>query len=230
MELDKFLNEYEFDWAAMPALNKEFSYTDLKGKTVAIISKKDCFLAKALLYSFLCVNDIKKAQLKVVWALLEENTENNLKELKKEREDFEIASFYKLQQAHICIYADVAGREEAVIDKQKEAFMAGFVQVCDRVAQIKPEQFLIGSDYRIYGKTVKGICLSEKELIESDCATAAFFRTLEEKGQKLLKKTETNITIFRTAQLYGPCGITWGRIYEMLLSLSFVAIQTRRLG
>lgn len=210
MDIKNLLNEYEYDWAAFAAVQEDFPYKQLKNKSIIIAGGRSN-LARAILYAMLAANDIKGAGISVS-LLADEDYIDNIPDGLIGRPDFR---YYvvgepaeKLPRADIVIYTGVCNK---AFSKGPEFFgdcISRSKYALEVAEKTGAEHFILLSDYRAYGKTERGVLMSEYEngtvsFSHSSGLTSMLPQSLEAQCAAYAKQKGFDFTILRTAIILG---------------------------
>lgn len=210
MEIKNLLNEFEYDWAAFSASLDSFPCKELKNKNILIVGGNNNF-ARAILYSVLVSNDIKNTNISVSFLGREDYIKNIPNEI-IHRRDFKYYTFgeapEKLPRADIVIATGVCNTAlvqtpEFFSDSVKDMEYA--LDVADKTGA---QHFILFSDYRVYGKTERGVVVSENEngsvnFSKSGNIFPVLVQTLEMLVVSYAKQREFDFTILRSAIMLG---------------------------
>lgn len=224
MEIKTLLNEFEYDWAAFSALQENFPEKELKNKNI-LIAGGHSNLARCILYALLVANDLKNTNISVS-LLADEEYIDNIPDGIIGRRDFRYYVFgkspEKLPKADIVICTGVCN----MALKQTPDFFNDNVQkmkyVLDVTDKIGAEHLVLFSDYRVYGKTERGVLVSEYEngqvsFSKSGSISSMLLQTLEAQCAAYAKQREFDFTILRSAIALGACaGLDDSIISDML--------------
>lgn len=212
MEVRTLLNEYEYDWAAFPAVQENFPYNQLKNKSIIIAGGRSN-LARALLYALLAANDLKGTGISVS-LLADEDYIDNIPDGLIGRPDFRYYVFgeqpEKLPRADIIISTGVCN---IAFSKSPEFFSdcIGRSKYTLEIAEkTGAEHFILLSDYRAYGKAERGVLMSEYEngivsFSHSSGLTSMLTQAIETQSVSYAKQKGFDFTILRCAIILGAC-------------------------
>lgn len=210
MEVKNLLNEYEYDWAAFPAVQEDFPLTKLKNKSI-IIAGGQSNLARALLYAILAANDLKGAKISVS-LLADEEYIDNIPDGLIGRSDFRYYVFGEqadnLPRADIVISTGICNM---AFSKSPEFFsecISRSKYTLEVAEKTGAQHFILLSDYRAYGKAERGVMMSEYEngkvsFSRSSGLTAMIAQAIEAQCAAYAKQKEFDFTILRCAIILG---------------------------
>lgn len=208
MKLQKFLNEYEWDYASAYAREKKNRTEPLKGKTVVIAGDGESTLVRGIVYSFLAVNELRDTGMKVVFLPYERGKDSLYEELEKGREDFSKSSLEELKEADYLICAGYCC--SPLPDKGPSDLHRQISAVFQKSAELLGLcKFLFLSDYRVFGNAEIPMTMYEYEMGRVDFADA---RAMEQMQMQMLetlcscymKQNEILYSILRMPMVYGP--------------------------
>ncbi len=208
MLIKDMLNEFEADWAAMPAVENE-KLSELKNKTFVISGHK---IARCFCYALLYLNESKKLKNKVI--LLGESRDS-LKDYHSGlllRNDFDFIDYNSISEIKNADYILSTGMCAEKISDNVSVFKSeinAIKSVCT-VAQNTKAKTILLSDSRIYGNAENHRVYSENEYAFADnCSTEDFdaqiFRTVECYANCFKKQADFDLTILRTGIVLGAC-------------------------
>ena len=200
------LNEFEADWAAMPAVENE-KLSELKNKTFLISGHK---IARCFCYALLYLNETKKLKNKVI--LLGESRDC-LKDIHSElllRNDFDFINYNSVSEIKNADYILSTGVCAEKITDNVSVFKSeinAISAVC-KVAQTTKAKVVLLSDSRIYGNAEPHRVYSENEYAfvdntSTDDFDAQIFRTVECYANCYKKQAGFDLTILRTGVVLG---------------------------
>lgn len=202
------LNEFEADWAAMPAVEKE-KLAQLKNKTILICGHE---IARCLCYALLYLNETQKLKIKVILAgkskdaLADYNSEFLL------RDDFDFVNFNSLSELNGVDYIVYTGicSENKKCDVKIFAEEINAVKAISEVAVKNSATVVILSDSRVYGNGKNHRIYAENEYAQIDIDSSSsfdtqLFRTIENFWHCAKKNTDFNLTVLRTGIVLGAC-------------------------
>lgn len=209
MKLQKFLNEYEWDYASAYARDKKNRTEPLKGKTVVIAGDGESTLVRGIVYSFLAVNELRDTEMKIIFLPYEGGEDSLYEELESGREDFSKSSLEELKEADylICAGYCCSPLPEKGTDYLRRQISAVFQKSAELSGLCK---FLFLSDYRIFGKSEIPMTMYEYEMGKVNFASAGAMEQMQMQMLEMLcscymKQNEILYTILRTPMVYGPC-------------------------
>lgn len=181
MELRKFLNEYEYDWAAFPAQQKKFPAQKLKNKTIIVAGGHHGF-ARCIVYTLFAANDLHDLNLHIILVGKDSGAITGYFPQLLKRPDFKFFTVEQLlaaaaqpPQADYFIYTGCCNKR---LDPTPEFFLSeiGFMKNMLTLAhKTGAERFVLLSDYRRYGVLERGVLASEYEDGTVDFSKASAF-------------------------------------------------------
>lgn len=224
MEIRNLLNELEYDWAAFSAIQENFPQKELKNKSVLIAGGHNN-LARAILYAILAANDLKNTDISVSF-LAEEEYIDNIPDGIIGRCDFRYYVFgtapEQLPRADVVISTGVCN----MALKQTPGFFNDSIQrmkyILDAADKTGAQHFILLSDYRAYGKTERGVLVSEYEngsvnFLKTGGISSMLVQTLEAQAAAYSKQRGFDFTILRCAIILGAkAGLDDSIISDML--------------
>ena len=211
MELNKVLGQYELDWAYFVASHKDYPYKNLKDKVVYVAGTQD-FFSKALVYFLFGLNDLQNLNMQIT--LVGESTAllNTIFPTLLKRDDFKFRLKEDLPKVKEKVdYLLYSGCCSKSLDRTPEFFFNEISQIKEYLefaGKNKVNQFVLLSDYRIYGKADRGVLLSEYEYGNLDFTKGSGFdaellQTLESLVPIYGKKYSFSHLILRSGILLG---------------------------
>lgn len=193
MELNKVLGQYELDWACFVASHKDYPYKNLKNKAVYVAGTQD-FFSKALVYFLFGLNDLQKLNMQIT--LVGESTAllNTIFPTLLKRNDFKFRLKEDLPRVEENIdYLLYTGCCSKSLDRTPNFFINEITQIKDYLefaGKNKIGQFILLSDYRVYGRADRGVLLSEYEYGNFDITKGSGF------DAELLQTLESLVPIY----------------------------------
>ena len=213
MKVTEILGQYETDWACYTASFEEYPYEKLKNKTVCVGSTQP-FFAKALVCFLMAFNDLQNLNINILLVSPDTAVLKHISNALSERPDFRFLLSSELSQekpsADICLYAGCCARHT---DFTPDCFVneIGFLKtLLNFLSRDTLEQFVILSDYRVYGNIERGYAVSENEFGNIDLMSpqgfeSQLFQTLETMVSIYAHKNNFRYTVLRTGVLLGAC-------------------------
>lgn len=193
MEINKVLGQYELDWACHVASHKDYPYAKLKNKTVYVAGTQD-FFSKAVVYFLFGLNDLQKLNMKIT--LVNESTSvlNQIFPVLLKREDFTFRLTEDLdkldESADFYIYTGCCSK---ALDRSPEFFIKEITEIkkhLEFAGRVKVGEFILLSDYRVYGKVDRGVLVSEYEYGNVDFTKGSGY------DAEMLQTLETLVPIY----------------------------------
>lgn len=226
MEIKTLLNEYAYDWAAFPACQEDFPAEKLKNKSVLITGGHLNF-ARCVLLSILASNDLKDTNISVSF-LADEEYIDEIPDGIIGRDDFRYYVFgvepQSLPRVDVVIstgLCNMAVGEDTHFIKESLNAMKYIISV---VEETGAQQLVLFSDYRVYGKTERGVLMSEYEngrvsFSRSAAEASILLQAMEAQCVAAAKSAEFDFTILRCAIMLGAsAGLDDSIISDMLKS------------
>lgn len=228
MEIKNLLSELEYDWAAFPAVCKGFPKNGIKNKSILVVGGHSNF-ARAVLYSLLAANDLINTEISVSF-IAEEEYIDNIPDGIIGRPDFRYYNFgtapEKLPRADIVISTGVCN----MALKQTPEFFNDSIQrmkyALEAADKTGAQHFILFSDYRAYGKTERGVVVSENEngyvnFSRASGISTILLQTLEAQTAAFAKQRGFDFTILRCAIMLGAgAGLDDSIISDMLKAVA----------
>lgn len=160
MRLMEFLNEYEMDYAQAAIRDEGLRFHTMKSKTFVVVGDENPAFAKAILYSFLNLNDEKKLNIEAVYVSVREEEEDKkaFLSLEKSRDDFKVGTLSDIEKADYVIMTGLCNKKIS----EEPLYFAQTVK-CYEKALSFAKRVIFLSDYRVFGKTQKDYLASEFE-------------------------------------------------------------------
>lgn len=228
MEIKTLLNEYAYDWAASPACQEDFPTEKLKNKSVLITGGHLNF-ARCVLLSILAANDLKGTEISVSF-LADEEYIDEIPDGIIGRKDFQYYVFgiepKRLPKVDVVISTGLCNRavgESPFFIKESLNAMKYVISV---VEETGAQQLVLFSDYRVYGKTERGVLVSEYEngrvsFSRSTAQASVLLQTMEAQCAAAAKSGKFEFTILRCAIMLGAsAGLDDSIISDMLKSVA----------
>lgn len=228
MEIKNLLNEFEYDWAAFSAMQEEFPQNQLKNKSV-LITGEHSNLARAVLYAILTANDLKNTGVSVAF-LADEEYIDNIPDGIIGRNDFRYyvsgTPVEELPRVDIVISTGVCNM---ALNQNPSVFNDSIQKmkyVLDAVDKTGAQHFILLSDYRAYGKTERGVLVSEYEngsvnFLKGGGMSSMLLQTLEAQTAAYAKQRGFDFTILRCAIILGAsAGLDNSIISDMLKAVA----------
>lgn len=206
MQIKDTLNEFEADWASMPAVEKE-KLNLLKNKTIVIYGHE---LARCFCIAILYLNETIKLNAKVTLvgasrdALMAYNSELLI------RNDFDFVDFNSVSEIKKADYIVYTGLCSEQIKPDFSAFSAESlaVKTISTIAKSTGAKTVLLSDSRVYGNGTRRRIYSENEYADVNIASTENFdsqllRTIEMYWSCSQKKSNFDLTILRTGIVLG---------------------------
>lgn len=228
MEIKTLLNEYEYDWAAFPAFCEDFPAEKLKNKSVLITGGHLNF-ARCVLFSILTANDLKNLGITVSFLAGEEYIDE-IPDGIIGRSDFRYYVFgtepEQLPRVDVVISTGLCNKaidESVLFFKHSVEAMKYVLSVVEKTGA---HHFVLFSDYRVYGKTERGVFISEHEngkvsFSKSAAEVSVLLQTMEAQCVAAAKSCSFDFTILRCAIMLGAsAGLDDSIISDMLKSVA----------
>ncbi len=157
MNISELSGEYVRDYALSMTGVEDFPYEKLTGRVVAV-DGESVFMKVAVCLNLLALNDDKHISVKVV--MLGEGSE--ISDKFADREDFSILPHESLKVCDYVISTGVCGMELSGTSAEYCRITHNISRTAS-AASCCGGRFILLSDYRIYGKTGRGVVISENE-------------------------------------------------------------------
>lgn len=180
MELRKFLNEYEYDWAAFPAQQKKFPGQKLKNKTVVVAGGHHGF-ARCIVYTLFAANDLHNLGMSIVLVGRDSGAITGYFPQLLKRPDFKFFTAEQLLAGNAQLQADYfvyTGCCNKRLEPTPEFFLSEIGYMKDMLTlahRTGAGRFVLLSDYRRYGVLERGVLASEYEDGTVDFSKASSF-------------------------------------------------------
>ncbi len=206
MQIKDILNEFESDWAAMPAVEKE-KLALIKNKTFVICGHT---LARCLCYALLYLNETQNLNTKVILAgaskesMLTYNSELLL------RNDFDFVDISSVEEVKKADYVISTGLCSETVKPDVKLFAdeINTVKALSSIASKTSAKAVLLSDSRIYGNVKNHRVYSENEYAEIHPDSVADFdsqllRTIENFWNCSKESGNFELTVLRTGIVLG---------------------------
>lgn len=213
MALKDLLNEFEYDWAAFPAMQKKFPSSGLKNKTVTVAGSNEAF-DRCVLYSLFASNDLHKLNMQIIYAGCDSSAlSQNIKLLLK-REDFKFFTLSQLENENTDVKTDFViytGCCNKSLTQSPEFFFEQISltkRILSLAEEMKAERFVLLSDYRSYGIVEHSVVISEFENGTADFSRASslefeLINTIESLCASYARQGKYSYVVLRTAIILG---------------------------
>lgn len=201
MQVKDFLNEFEIDWAAMPAVENE-KINLLKNKTIVVCGHE---LARCFCYALLYQNETKNLNAKVILLGADRNALLNYSAELLIRDDFDFVTFNSVSEITKADYVVHFGLCCEKFDTVSSVFLneINAVKAAAKISSKTKAKTILLSDSRVYGEPENHRIYSENEYSYAKTASTEDFdiqliRTIETLWQSLKKVNGFELTILRT--------------------------------
>lgn len=202
MLLRDFLNEFELDYAQAPTRVKKYPFGELSNKKIFIIGEGNDTFSRAIIYSFLNLNDEKDLNVEVSFFPIGDIDNNIFIDEINDRKDFFIKNYDSLEN---CEYIILAGLCNKKIKNNYMGTIKKYVEIFESISKISFKSLVFMSDYRVNGKIPNKMIASEYEKFDDiNNFEQMLLQTLESLCVCYSKENNFNYTILRTAIAYGP--------------------------
>lgn len=157
MNISELLGEYERDYALSMVGVEDFPYERLTGKVIAVDGEA-AFMKLAVCQSLLALNDDKHLSLRVIML----GEDNEASRSLTQRGDFFILPHEGLKECDFLISTGVCGLELFGTTAEYCKITHNISRTATAAAACRGRLILL-SDYRVYGKTARGVVISENE-------------------------------------------------------------------
>ncbi|WP_426350503.1 LicD family protein [Alloiococcus sp. CFN-8] len=233
IKIQDILNEYQQDYAVAMGELKGYPYGSLKNKEILVLGYKDNPLMEAIVYSFLSLNDSRNLNIKVklleLRAAVEGKEDSSLYSLLKDREDISFYTFDSYTEDSVAYIIDtgicsLSLKEEKISNAM---VLENANKALKLAGKLKPENYILLSDYRAYGEVSEGFYISEHEfgameLDSENSLEGQLLRTYEALCACHGNQYKFNWTILRCGIIIGPEISFKGRWIDELLE-AFIA-------
>ncbi len=185
MLMKEILNDFEADWASIPALPPKFDFSPIKNKTFLICGQDT---ARCFAYSLLYFNDTENLGAKIIVTGETTHSLKNYHPSVLERNDFKFVNLDELQEISYADFIINGGACAASFEGKVQEFISEMnIQkaILKFTEKSKPRHFVLLSDCRVYGKPERFRIYSEGEISVSQSASPDSFAT------QLLRSIET---------------------------------------
>lgn len=203
--MNKLLDEFQSDWAAMPQADSEL-FGKLKNKTILVSGRR---LARCLCYALLYQNDLKNLNMRVVFS----GERSEIKEFYPSlvtRADFlhlNINSISELKHIDYFVHTGLCNEKSGNFSSLLREEISAAQKIASAAEKTKAKVILL-SDSRVYGTPKKGRVYSENEYAPLDslsplCFENQLLRAIEAEFNCLKKQYGFELTTLRTGIILG---------------------------
>ncbi|MGM9972614.1 MAG: LicD family protein [Clostridiaceae bacterium] len=224
MKIKDILNEYQQDYAEAMGEVKGYPYGSLKNKTIVVLGYKENPLKDGIIFSLLSLNDNRRLNLNIQLIELGGEGDSSLFTLLKDREDisFYTLDSYKEASADYIIDTGICAfslKEEGLSPAE---VLENANKALNVAGRLKPQGYILLSDYRAYGEVAEGFYISEHEsgampLDSQASLEGQLLRTYETLCASYGRQYGFKWTIFRCGIILGPDISFKGRWIDELL-------------
>lgn len=168
MKLQDVLNQYELDWATFVTRHKDYPFNKLKNKNIFVSGSQNNF-ARNVVYFLFAINDEKNLNITINLVSEDSTILSTFFPTLLKRNDFHFYTSEMLFNSDKKLYADFfiyTGCCNKALDSTPEFFMREVTRLKQMLTiadKIVTNQFILLSDYRVYGNVERGVLLSEYE-------------------------------------------------------------------
>lgn len=224
MKIQDILNEYQRDYVEAMGEIKGYPYGSLKNKSIVVLGYKANPLKEAIVCALLSLNDSRSLNIKVQLIELGGERDSSLFPLLKDREDISFYTFDSYGEGSADYIIDtgicaISFKEEGI---SPAMVLENANKALSLVGSLKPQGYILLSDYRAYGEVKGGFYISEHEAgdMSLDSGTSLewqLLRTYETLCSCYGKESDFKWTILRCGIIIGP-GLSFkGRWIDELL-------------
>ncbi len=217
MLIKEILNEYELDAVESILENKQLHIEQLKEKRIICLGSDGNSLARAIVCSFLVLNDKYKANIMVYYMTStnvgEEQGQMLLPEELIQRQDLTIVDKGTLPTLPAVDYfIDSGFCNRQVAESDLEGRQALVSEIMGMLKNKGMERYLLLSDYRSYGTVPAGVLVAEQEYSSSQHA----IRRYENYCIAQAEKAQVSYLVLRSAILLGGADIGCHSIHKLM--------------
>ena len=208
MLLRDFLNEFELDYAQAPSRMKNFRFEKLKNNKVIIIGEGNDTFTRAIIYSFLNLNDQNKLNIEVNLVPISEVDKKIYIADLLNRKDFKITNLESLLECDFIICTGLCNKKIEDSVGKYTGLINLYTNVFESISKIKFKKFIFMSDYRVNGNIPNKLIASEYEIFSNSNIDDNFEQILLQNLEALCacysKQYNFNYNILRCSLAYGP--------------------------